>query len=60
MFDGIRNYFYQRRRRIFTAAGVAGAVYFVGKYVRERLEDLRREVEEAQKDKDQCVEFFFA
>lgn len=48
MFDRIRNFFYERRRGFATAAGVAGTVYVVGKYVGERLEEMRNEAMQIQ------------
>ncbi|EJD01903.1 uncharacterized protein FOMMEDRAFT_147078 [Fomitiporia mediterranea MF3/22] len=52
MFNRIRNYFYERRRTLWTAAGVAGAFYLAGKYVTERLEDMREQAMQMQKSRE--------
>ncbi|KAI0061109.1 hypothetical protein BV25DRAFT_1917083 [Artomyces pyxidatus] len=44
MLNSVTNYFYERRRGFVKAAGVAGGVYLVGRYVGERLRDMRDKV----------------
>ncbi len=41
MFQTLTNYFNAQRPRVARAAGYAGAVYLVGRYVGERLEEVR-------------------
>lgn len=52
MFERIRNFFYERRRGFATAAGVAGTVYMVGRYISERIEEMRNEDMELQKARE--------
>lgn len=48
MFDGLRRYIWDRRRGIVKIAGVVGGVYYVSKYVLERIEEMR---EKAARDR---------
>lgn len=52
MFQQVKNYFYERRRTFATAAGVASTVYMVGRYVIERLEEMREEVLQGNRARD--------
>lgn len=52
MFDGLRNYFYERRKGFYTFAGVAGGVYMAGTYLTERLEETREEAVQLQKARE--------
>jgi peroxin-3 len=52
MLDGLRTYFYERRRGIATTAGVFGALYLTGQYVLDRLEDMREQVMQSQRDRE--------
>ena len=52
MLDRIRNFFYERRRGFVTAAGVAGTVYMIGKYVAERIGEMRNEAMELQRARE--------
>jgi len=44
MFDEVRNYLYQRRKGLATAAGFAGGLYLASRYFLERLEEVREQV----------------
>lgn len=52
MFDGIRNYFYDRRNGFYTFAGVAGGVYMAGTYLTERVEEIREDAVQLQKARE--------
>ncbi|KAF8509650.1 Peroxin-3 [Hysterangium stoloniferum] len=43
MLDNVRKYFYERRKGLATTAGFLGAVYLAGRYVMERLEEMREQ-----------------
>ena len=55
MFDGLRNYFYERRKGFYTFVGVAGGVYMAGTYLTERLEEMREEAVQVQKARETWV-----
>lgn len=44
MLNALTNYVHERRRGLTRAAGYVGGAYLVGRYVRERLEDVRTRV----------------
>ncbi|KAI0030153.1 Peroxin-3 [Vararia minispora EC-137] len=46
MLHSIGTYFYERRRGYAKALGIVGGLYMVGRYVGDRLEDVRRKVVE--------------
>lgn len=52
MLEGIRNYFYERRKGLGTTAGVVGGLYLLGNYALERLEEIRDQHAQSQKDRD--------
>ncbi|KAL5497833.1 PEX3 [Sanghuangporus vaninii] len=52
MFDRIRNYFHERRRILYTAAGAAGGFYLAGQYVSERLHEMRDQSIQMQKARE--------
>lgn len=41
MFGSIGRYVYDRRRGLLKSAGVVGALYVAGKYVVQRLEEIK-------------------
>ena len=53
MFDKVRNYVYERRKGLATAAGFAGGIYLAARYILERLEEVREQVvqEKAAREK---------
>ena len=55
MFQRLRNFFFDRRRGLATAVGVVGALYMVGRYVLERLEEMREQVAQAKRAREKCV-----
>lgn len=55
MFSSITNYFYTRRRGFAKAAGFVGGVYFVGRYVVDRLAEVRERVMTERGARDKCV-----
>ncbi len=52
MLDGLRNYFYERRRGFAKTAGVFGALYLTGQYVLDRLEEMRDHTVQSQRDRE--------
>lgn len=44
MFHALGNYFHERRRGLTKAAGYVGGAYLVGRYVSERLKDVRTSI----------------
>jgi peroxin-3 len=44
MIHSARNYLYDRRRGLAKTAGVVGGAYLIGRYVVERLEEVREKV----------------
>ncbi|KAF8581206.1 hypothetical protein K439DRAFT_1636363 [Ramaria rubella] len=44
MLNNVRNYICQRRKGVAKAVGLVGAVYLAGRYVLERLEEVREQV----------------
>ncbi|KAG8735443.1 peroxin [Ceratobasidium sp. 414] len=58
MFEGIRNYFYDRRRGLLTTAGALGAGYVTGQYILARLEEVRDKFMRDRGDKDNLVRRF--
>lgn len=44
MFESIGKYFYDRRRGFAKAAGFFGGAYLIGRYVLDRLEEIRERV----------------
>jgi peroxin-3 len=55
MLQSIGNYFYERRAGYLKAASVAGGLYMAGRYVSDRLEDMRRKVVEERYAREGCV-----
>ena len=52
MFDRVRNYFYERRRGLLTTAGVAGTLYMGGKYLVDRIEEMREQAVQTQRARE--------
>ena len=52
MLDGLRRYFWDRRRKFAKYAGIVGGLYFVTKYVLDRLEEIRDKAREDRLAKD--------
>ena len=52
MLERVGNYFSERRRGLFTAAGVSGTVYLGGKYMSQRIEEMREEAVQVQRAKE--------
>lgn len=44
MLAKLRNYVYERRTGLATTAGFIGGIYLTGRYVVERLEEIRAQV----------------
>lgn len=44
MFNALGNYVHDRRRGLTKAAAYVGGAYFIGRYVSERLEDVRNSI----------------
>ena len=44
MLESLKDYVYERRWRLAKAAGVTGGVYFFGRYIAERIEEVRETV----------------
>ena len=53
MFHAFGNYFQERRRGLTKVAGFVGGAYMVGRYVSQRLDDVRNSIllERAARDK---------
>ncbi|KAG8732875.1 peroxin, partial [Ceratobasidium sp. 428] len=58
MFEGIRNYLYDRRKGLLTVAGTLGTGYVAGQYVLARLEEVRDKFMRERGDKDNLVRRF--
>jgi peroxin-3 len=41
MNNPLTNYFYERRRGLAKTAGIAGGVYVLSGYIKQRLEEMR-------------------
>jgi peroxin-3 len=52
MFEGIKDYFYDRRRGLLTTVGVLGTGYVAGQYILARLEEVRDRIMRERGDKD--------
>ncbi|KZV61048.1 hypothetical protein PENSPDRAFT_593343 [Peniophora sp. CONT] len=52
MLYSIGNYFYDRRTKFAKAAGWAGGIYVTGRYIVDRLDDVRRKVVEERSSRD--------
>jgi len=44
MIQSVKDYLYERRRGLAKTAGVIGGTYLIGKYVVERLEEVKEKV----------------
>jgi hypothetical protein len=55
MLQSMKTYVYERRRGLGKSAAVVGGVYLVGRYVTERLEEVRDKVVQDQIARDRCV-----
>lgn len=44
MIESVKDYLYDRRRGLTKVVGVFGAAYLVGRYVSERLEEVKEKV----------------
>ena len=55
MFHALGNYFHERRRGFSKAAGYVGGAYLVGRYVSQRLEDVRVSLLQERASQDKCV-----
>jgi peroxin-3 len=55
MFSAVGNYIYDRRRGLFKTAGVVGTLYIAGKYVLQRLEEVKEAVLTERNAKEKCV-----
>lgn len=55
MFGSITNYFYNRRRGFAKAAGFVGGAYLVGRYVLDRLAEVRERVMQERAARDKYV-----
>jgi len=55
MFEGLRKWGYERRKGLATAAGFVGAFYLAGKYVLERLEEIRAQVVQEKTAREKCA-----
>lgn len=56
MFDKVRDYLYQRRKGLATAAGFVGGLYLAGRYLMERLEEVREQVVQEKTAREKYVE----
>lgn len=52
MLFGLPEYLYERRTGLKRAAGYVGGVYLVGRYVVERLDEIREKVVEDRTARD--------
>ena len=55
MFHALGSYFHERRRGFSKAAGYVGGAYLVGRYVSQRLEDVRVSLLQERASQDKCV-----
>jgi peroxin-3 len=55
MIQTVSNYFYDRRRGLTKTAGILGGAYLVGRYVRDRLEEVKDKVMQERLARDRCV-----
>jgi len=55
MFSSIGKYIYDRRRGLLKSAGVVGALYIAGKYVLQRLEEVKEAVLTERNAKEKYV-----
>lgn len=55
MFSSIGRYIYDRRRGLFKSAGVVGTIYVAGKYVIQRLEEVKEAVLTERNAKEKYV-----
>lgn len=46
MFHALGNYFHERRRGLTKVAGYVGGAYMIGRYVSQRLDDVRSSIVE--------------
>ena len=46
MFHALGNYFRERRRGLTKVAGYVGGAYMIGRYVSQRLDDVRSSIVE--------------
>ena len=55
MFHALGSYFHERRRGFSKAVGYVGGAYLVGRYVSQRLEDVRVSLLQERASQDKCV-----
>jgi peroxin-3 len=55
MLQPLTGYVYERRHGLTKAAGVAGAFYLIGYYVKDRLEEIRDKVNEQRAARERRV-----
>lgn len=56
MIQPVKRYLYDRRRGFAKTAGLVGGAYFVGRYVVERLEDVKEKVMQERLARDGSVQ----
>jgi peroxin-3 len=57
MLDFAKNYVYNHRRGLPTAAGFVGGLYLTKTYITERLEEVRHKIEQEGSSRDWYVSF---
>jgi len=55
MFSAVGNYIYNRRRGLLKTAGIVGTLYIAGKYVLQRLEEVKEAVLTERNAKEKYV-----
>jgi len=56
MINSVKNYIYDHRRGLAKTVGVVGGTYLVGRYVIERLEEVKEKVMQERLARDGWVE----
>jgi peroxin-3 len=57
MLKSVKTYLYDRRKGLSKAAGFAGGAYLVGRYISERLEEVKERVAQERLARDKYALF---
>ena len=57
MLDAVKTYVGDRRKGIAEAAGIAGGLYLVRRYMIDRFQEMQQKLEEERLARERCVVF---